>query len=74
MSRFAPIRISARTVTSSRCAEVIFCSSTCTQSGTTKRGEMTFAIRYPCAAANRLFLQYSVGGEVRTVAFTSVVD
>jgi hypothetical protein len=36
--------------------------------------EISFAVTYPSAGRYRLFLQYSVGGEVRTAAFTTGVS
>jgi hypothetical protein len=36
-------------------------------------GDIAFAVSYPSAGAYRLFLQYSVEGQIRTAAFTRIV-
>jgi hypothetical protein len=35
--------------------------------------DIAFAVRYPSDGVYRLFLQYSVGGDVRTAAFTNAI-
>jgi hypothetical protein len=59
-----------RAVTSLRFGGAISRSFMCIHVHPVSEEDIAFEVSYPAPGTYRLFLQYSVGGEVRTAAFT----